>query len=187
MISFDRWTVSELRVDVPTISNLWRKLEQFPTLFSDETRGDIDGLISLVTAQNTIWLEIREREEVVGVVYFVFDGEGDADSHMVFFDRRPAEKRELLQAVVRQLFNVLPDLQRISARVPDLYFSTRRLVEKIGFRWQRVFHEDVMIGSKLIDVHLYVLTRSEANGLLKESGEGLRDSRRVYAGGASSR
>lgn len=187
MISFDRWTVSELKVDVPTISNLWRKLQQFPTLFSDETRGDIDGLISLVRAENTIWLEIREGEEVVGVVYFIFDGSGDADSHMVFFDRRPAEKRELLQAVVRQLFDILPSLVRISATVPDIYFSTWRLVEKIGFRREGKKRLGVSIGGKRVDLHLYGLLRHEAYGLLKESGEGLRDSGRIHAGGTGSR
>lgn len=160
MVTFDRWQVREMPRDPHHLALLWSRLESYPILFSDETRGDIQSWISSVTHEGTIWLEVLEGSEVIGIIRVILEGD-DADCHITFFDRKPAEKKELCKAVIVQLFKTLPQLERISAAVPDIYPATWRLAMKVGFKWEGTKRKAVTIGGQRRDLHLYGMLRSE--------------------------
>jgi RimJ/RimL family protein N-acetyltransferase len=182
MSSLERWTVEQVEIDVDELSYLWKKLQGYPTLFSDATRGDIRNWISLVRDPSTYWFKVLEKDELVGLIYFQLLGD-DADIHIVFFDRRPSEKKELVKKVCLTVFENIKQLERISANIPAMYFGTCRLAQAVGFKWEGTKRSAVSIGGRRENVHLYGLLRSEAYGLPEEGRQGVRDSRGVYARG----
>lgn len=178
MIPFDRWELRELPYEVQYLSRLWLKLQEYPTLFSDATRGDIRNWISLIRDESWTWWEVLEKNVLVGIMYFqVLDDK--ADIHIAFFDRKPAEKKELVKFFCKFLFDGLPQLNKITAAIPAIYYATWRLAKAVGFRWEGSLREDAVFEGRRVDVHLYGLLRSEAYGLPEESGQGLRDSGRL--------
>lgn len=166
---FDRWEIRELDLTIPTLASLWIRLQEFPTLFSDATKGDIRNWISLVQDSEYVWYEVWERKELVGLIYAHLE-EDDADLHVVFFDRRPAEKKELVRFFCKFLFDSLPDLARISCEVPSIYYGTCRIAMAIG-KWEGTRRQAVVIGGKRVDVHLYGLLRQEAYGIPEREGQ----------------
>src|SRR5215471_19759440 len=96
MIIFDRWEIRELPTDIHSLALVWHKLQEYPTLFSDSTRGDIRNWISMVQDEHCVWYLVQEQNEVVGMIYFELRDD-KADGHLVFFDRKPAEKRDLVR------------------------------------------------------------------------------------------
>lgn len=142
------------------LAELWHRLQEYPTLFSDKSTEDIRNWVELVKTENSIWLEVLEGEAVVGLIRIFVEGD-DADCHIMFFDRKPAEKKDLCRAVLTQLFLVLPHLERVSASVPDIYKATWRLAMKVGFKWEGTKRKAVAIGGQRRDVHLYGMLRSD--------------------------
>lgn len=163
MLIFDRWEVRELRQDVPNLSELWLKLQEFPTLFSDATQGDIRNWISLIRDDSYAWYEVFEQGRLVGVIY-VQVLEDEADLHLAFFDRKPAEKKPLVRYFCQFLFDGLPRLYRISCVVPAIYYATCRLAAALG-KYEGTKRQAVVIGGKRVDVHLYGLLRTESYGI----------------------
>jgi len=170
MLSFDKWELAPLHQDLIELSLLWQELQKFPTLFSDATRGDIRNWISMVQDESYVWYVVREKGRDVGVIYFQMQDDR-ADIHIAFFDRKPAEKKELVKFFCKFMFDGIPSLHKITAQIPAIYFATWRLAKTVGFVWEGTFREDVVIDGKRTDVHFYSLLRSEAYGLPKESGQ----------------
>jgi RimJ/RimL family protein N-acetyltransferase len=181
VIVFDRWSVAPLELEQRGLAELWLKLQSYPTLFSDSTRGDLRAWIDLLRAPDTIWFDVSEGEESVGLIYFRLQDD-DAEIHPIFFDRKPAEKCGLLKFVCKFVFDSLPVIERISASVPEIYHGTSRLAIKTGFKWEGKKRQAVKLNGKRFDVNLYGLLRAEAYGLPEESGESLGSSRGVRSG-----
>jgi RimJ/RimL family protein N-acetyltransferase len=177
VILFDRWEIKELPYDVMHLAALWLKLKEFPTLFSDSTRGDIQNWISMIRDDSWVWYEVMEKEKLVGIIYFQLVDD-KADIHIAFFDRKPAEKKELVKFFCKFLFDGLPQLHKITAAIPSIYFATWRLAKAVGFKWEGTLREDAVFEGRRIDVNLYGLLRNEAYGLPEESGQSGGDSLR---------
>lgn len=170
MLSYGRWELRHLPLEVGYLSDLWKKLQEYPTLFSDETRGDIRNWISMIRDQSYWWHEVWEGDESVGIIYVQLQGD-DADLHIMFFDRKPAEKKELVKFFCRFLFDHLPELVRISCSVPEIYYATGRLAMAIG-KWEGKKRQAVVIGGKRVDVNLYGLLREEVYGIPERQDQG---------------
>ena len=163
MITFDRWELREMVQTIQHLSELWLKFQESPTLFSDATQGDIRNWISLIKDESYVWYEVLEQGKLVGVIYFQLLGD-DADLHIIFFDRRPAEKKELVRFFCKFMFDGLPGLARISCAIPSIYYGTCRIAMAIG-KWEGTKRQAVVIGGKRVDVQLYGLLRQEAYGI----------------------
>lgn len=164
MISHGRWTVEPVYWDEARLKGMWMLLQRFPTLFSDLTRGDFDNFVASVTAEGTLMLEVREGHVPVGYIKVQdLQQEIDCNAHVVFFDRKPAEKAQLCKLVTKWLFDNFP-LRRITAEVPDIYTHTIRLAEKIGFRREGMRRKAVCIGGQWRNVMLFGLLREESYG-----------------------
>lgn len=114
----------------------------------------------MVRDPSYVWYEVIERGKLVGIIYFQLIDD-KADFHIAFFDRKPAERKELGKFLVRYLFEVLPGLNKIVAAIPAIYFGTWRLAKSVGFRWEGTLREDVTFEGRKMDVHLYGLLRRD--------------------------
>lgn len=161
ILKVDRWSVREVELTVEKTKALWEMLQRYKTLFSDLTRSDQENFVRVITAPHTMWFEIIDYDVIVGIIWF---GDlwqvTDCTAHMVFFDRRPAEKIDLCKAVVRWMFDNFP-LRRMSVTPPKIYHATVRLLEKIGFRQEGCKRDAVLLGGKWNDQLMFGILRHE--------------------------
>ena len=169
MLIFERWELRPMSMEIRHLAELWIKLQSYPTLFSDATKGDIQNWITLLQQDNFLWYEAFEKDTLVGLMYVELQGD-DADLHIVFYDRKPAEKKELVKFFCRFVFDTQPQLARISCVVPAMYYATCRLANAIG-KWEGTRRQAVVIGGKRTDVHLYGLLRNESYGIPAREGQ----------------
>jgi hypothetical protein len=166
-LEVDKWIVQDLTLTPEKVNALWRVIRRHRTLFSDLTRDDPANFIRAVTAPHCLWLEVRERDILTGIIWF-----GDMHlvtemtAHMAFFDRRAQEKLMLCREVIKWVFHSFP-VHRINVTPPDMYVATIRLLEKIGLKQEGVKREAVLIDGKWRNQVLFGITRSEAEALCR--------------------
>lgn len=155
-----------MTLDADKIELLWNKTQQFRTLFSDVTRGDFNNFVGVLMDKHSVWFEVTRDEELIGLIWITeLYTIVDANAHLAFFDRRPAEKKELCKELIKWTFAHYP-MHRITVHVPALYHATDRLVNGIGFTREGNKREALLIGGQWNDVAIYGITRQEAETLL---------------------
>jgi hypothetical protein len=160
-----KWEVHNLTLTREKIDWLWHTTSKHQTLFSDLTRGDFDNFFSALTQPNTMWFEVREEEEIVGIIWITdLELVVDVNAHMMFFDKKPAEKAQICRELIKWAFENLA-IHRVTVPVPEIYHATYRLVEKLGFKYEGTKREAVLIGRKWYGIKHYGMTREEALGL----------------------
>lgn len=161
ILQVDKWEVKEMVLSWEKVDTLWDMMKKFTTLFSDLTRNDFTNFFKVITQQQTLWFEIWEGEQLVGLLWLTdMELTVDASAHMAFFDRRPAEKEPVVRELIKWVFAHYP-MHRISVSVPRMYHGTHRLVEKLGFKREGTKREAVMIHGTWDDLKLYGLIRSQ--------------------------
>jgi len=164
-LTVDKWTVCDLTLSPAKVDLLWKVIRRHQTLFSDLTRNDPDNFLRALTAPHTIWLEVRERDVLVGIIWF---GElhqiVDVNAHMAFFDRMSHAKIEVCRAVVKWMFHNFP-INRMSVSPPRIYTATIRLMHKLGFTEEGVKRQSILIHGKWHDQILFGITRDEAEAM----------------------
>src|SRR4051812_46261694 len=99
----------EMQLTPEKMKWLWEEMNRYRTLFSDLTRGDVENFYDLMTSATSLWLEIYEnvyldgmqQTKFVGIAYWTgMNNLLDADAHLIFFDRKPAEKAELCKEII---------------------------------------------------------------------------------------
>lgn len=139
------------------IVSLWQELEKYPSLFSDWSKGDFSVFSNIILAPDSIWLEIGD----VGLLYATDIVEGvSASVHAIFFDRSVADKVDVCRELIKWLF-AETSVHRLSADVPIDYYATKRLLTKLGFRYEGTRRESVLRRGKWVDIVLYGLTLDE--------------------------
>lgn len=143
---------------------LWMQMQRFRTLFSDITKNDADNFYNLLILPNSYWIEILDSENyIIGVVYVTgMQQVVDADVHLMFFDRRPAEKVELCKKIAGWLFDTF-HFHRLTATIPMIYYATVRLAEKIGFVHEGRKRQSQLMGSRWVDEVILGLLYSEVD------------------------
>ena len=152
ILEWDRWRVVELVLTLEKTKWLWDEMSHYRTLFSDFTRGDAGNFYDLVNAPGSLWLEILEGHKTVGLIYWTgLQNVIDADIHLIFFDRKPAEKVGLCKQIGHWFFKEFPGCVRVTATLPVIYHATIRLAERIGFRWEGCKRKSQLMGGKYVD------------------------------------
>lgn len=147
------------------LATLWLTISKYRTLFSDLTRGDLDNFLRFVTTGHSVWLEVYERDNLMGVICLTnMEQIIDTDAHVIFFDRHVADKTPICKLVVKWVFDNFP-IQRISVTIPRFYYATWRLVEAIGFKREGEKRNAALIGGRWANTYIYGITRQEAAGL----------------------
>lgn len=161
IVKVDRWSVREMELTPEKAEAIWSMLQRYRTLFSDLTRGDVANFVQVLTAPHTMWFEVVDHNVIIGIIWF---GDlwkvTDCSAHMVFFDRRPAEKAELCRELVKWMFKKFP-LRRITVMPPAIYHATLRLLQKIGFKQEGCIRSAILLGGKWNDQMIFGILRDE--------------------------
>ena len=143
---------------------LWETVSKFRTLFSDFNPGDLAMWVSMLTDQDSVWIEICEGQKLV--VLCTFKGLTsqviDAECHFLALDRMPAEKVEVVRKVIAWIFTEYPMLHRITMSPPTLYYAAIRAALKIGFIHEGIKRETVLIRGRWASQAIMGILRREA-------------------------
>lgn len=171
ILEFDQWRVVEMQLTPEKLKWLWEEMNRYRTLFSDLTRGDVENFYDLITSPNSLWLEIYEngylgpdmiQHKMIGIAYWTgMQNLVDADAHLIFFDRKPAEKADLCREIIRWFFKENPEFHRMTATLPHIYHATIRLAKKIGFKIEGRRRQSQLMGGRRVDEIMLGLLASE--------------------------
>lgn len=157
----DKWDVYQLELTPEKLDNMWATFQKYKSLFSDHNRNDKEGWIQYLLSPDTYWLEIKEGDMSVGLIYFEGFSKGiEIIGHMVYYDRKPAEKLEVTRGILGFMFENFP-IQRIVVEIPEMYRATDRLLIRLGFRKEGKKRQAVLLGGTWKDTFLYGLLRSD--------------------------
>jgi hypothetical protein len=153
VVEFGQWHAVEMLMTHEKIGWLWKEMQKYRTLFSDLTRGDIENFTNLILLPDSVWLEVMTPDnQLVGIIYWTGLWKvTNVDVHIMFFDRKPAEKVELCKEVARWFFAENPQCNEMTATLPIIYHATIRLAKKIGFVRKDYMYSSVQMGGKLVD------------------------------------
>lgn len=163
VVVVDNWAVEEMVFTQEKVQWLWQEMSKYRTLFNDYTRGDVENFGRLLLTPDSYWLEVVDIQNCisVGVIYLMHIARIiDPEVHIIFFDRKLADKVDLCKEVARFLFNKFP-MHRMTAITPKIYHSTIRLAEKVGFKREGVMRESQYMGGKYVDEIVLGLLSSE--------------------------
>jgi hypothetical protein len=137
------------------------------------TRGDAGNFYDLINTPGSLWLEILEvskpgpdmvKTETVGIIYWTgLQNVIDADIHLIFFDRKLADKTELCKQIGVWFFKEFPGCIRITATLPEIYHGTIRLAERLGFKWEGTKRKSQLMGGKYVNEVILGLLFEEFN------------------------
>ena len=167
LIELGNWKVRELPLTQEKVDWLWEQVKRYPTLFSDLTRGKAHAFVALLETPYSYWLEVLGIEDqIVGIVYVTeLNQHIDANIHLFFVDRNLSNKSELVKEIVEHIFNKFPALHRLTASIPTIYFATKRLALRSGFKLEGTIREALLIGGKWSDEVRYgILAKEALNG-----------------------
>jgi Acetyltransferase (GNAT) domain len=159
---FDHWKVVPLELTVEKIRWLWDEMNKYKSLFSSLTIGDINNFAAVFAQPDSIWFDVQdEHGNTVGILSMTdLKRVIDCEVHMMFFDRKPHEKVHLCKLLIEYVFEQFP-LRRMTATIPSIYYSTVRLVQKIGFHEEGRKAQSQLIGNRWVDEVIFGLLRQE--------------------------
>lgn len=156
-----KYALREILLSWEKVNWLWATISKFHALFSDLTKGDAGNFMRLITEPNSIWLEIWDVEQVVGLIRFAhLEQVVDIDAHIIFLDRNLSDKVGICKEAVKWAFANLP-IQRISVETPFYYYQTIRLVCDVGFTIEGERRKAVLIRGRWANMKLLGITRAE--------------------------
>lgn len=168
----DKWEVNQLELTVEKLDQMWQMFQKYKSLFSDHNRGDMHAWTVFITSPDTYWLEVSEAGVPVGLIYFEGFNKGiELIGHMVYFDRKPAEKLEVTRGILNFMFENFP-IQRVVVEIPHMYHATDRLLIRLGFRKEGRKRQAVLLGGTWKDTIMYGLLRSDLWGALEKQSVG---------------
>lgn len=152
ILTFGKWEVVLLEFTPEKLDWLWNEMNRYRTLFSDLTRGDQTNFYNVVALPDSLWLEVKEESQTVGVIYWTEMFQLiDCNIHIMFFDRKLEEKIELCEEIGRWFFKEYPQFGRVSALLPDIYYATIRLARHVGFKFEGKKRKSQLIGGKYVN------------------------------------
>jgi hypothetical protein len=148
------WIASK---DPTTLTRLWGKLSQYDQLFSDESRGDLQGYVAHMSSPTAV---IFETYQGVLVLDCLKVGRS-AEAHLSFWDKKLSVRKPLVSQMLGWAFDVY-NLHRIAVMLPVYAKAVKFFVrDKLGFRKEGVMRDAMLSRGKWIDVEIYALLKEE--------------------------
>lgn len=159
---FDRWKVQEMLMTPEKVAWLWEEMHKYRSLFSTLTENDLRNFTAIMALPDTLWTEaIDEDENIIGILYVTDLARTiDCEVHIMFFDRKPAEKVHLCKQALAWVFERYP-LRRMTATIPSIYYRTIKLAKNIGFKEEGRKRESQLLGNKWVDEVILGILRHE--------------------------
>lgn len=162
LVSDGLYDIQHLSLTPQKLAWIWDMVKSYKTLHSDY--GDKTGntFVNRITSNSSVWFQVMQGDVMVGVVFAdLMNGWTDMEGHFFFFDKKPTEKIKVCQNLLKWLFVEFPSLDRISVNVPSIYFSTKRLVLRLGFKEEGAKRNGTRIGGRTHDLVAYGILRED--------------------------
>lgn len=150
------------------IREFWARIQRFPTLFTDTTRGKPENLWTIVSRIDSTWVEVWEYRsdgsgvDWVGVLYLTDIQPGiDASVHVIFFDFKSMRKYDGLCLAMLRWAKKRFVLHRYTACVPTIYFETRSMLKRLGFKQEGRKREAMLMDGKWMHEDIFGLLTKE--------------------------
>lgn len=154
IVIVDNLGLKELYFNKPEkVTWLWGEMTKYRTLFNDYTRGSYENFVNLITLPDSYWMEVVDIPTGISVGIMYITGLSrviDADVHLVFFDRKLANKVDICREALRPVLAKFP-IHKFTAVIPEIYHATIRLAVKLGFKRVGLFRESQYIGGKWVN------------------------------------
>lgn len=169
LLTHDKWSVHVLNLRNEKAFAVWTLLQQHPSLFDDEASRKYNDWLRFIDTPGLVFLGVYENPPqrdnasiLVGLIHLDFSpGQGNVEVHLMFFDRKPAEKTELIKQLIPIVLEMFPRIKRLTTTVPAIFSHTWRLARRIGMHWVGTNHQAVSISGKRWDSFTYELLREE--------------------------
>jgi RimJ/RimL family protein N-acetyltransferase len=157
--------VTPFRLSRDNIRKFWEKASKFPTLFTDDVKGDFKKFCELfiseedgiVRAHGLFWV----IDDFVGMFYMTHITDVDAVAHYTFFDRRQTGREELTKTMLRYAFEKF-GFRRISTEVPKYANKhTVGFVQAVGFVQEGIKRKAAFYKGEWYDIRCYSVLREE--------------------------
>lgn len=159
--------VYPLRLSRENIQRFWYQASKFPTVFTDEIKGDFQKFCELflssdeetgkIVSHGLFWVV----DDFVGIYNLTHITEFDAVAHYTFFDRRQTGRQELTREMLRYVFKRF-GFRRLSTEVPKYVNKhTVGFVEEVGFKYEGCKRKAAHYKGDWFDVRQFGILREE--------------------------
>jgi len=140
------------------IEDLWEKVQQFPQVFDDFSKGKKEVFVERLLSPSNIFIDIGDGLGLAAG--FNVRPRVDAIIHLVMFDRRLRGRESTFLEVMKHFFDKL-QLRRMTSLVTQDSPMTIRLAERLGFKHEGTMRHSVLRGGQFLDTHIYGMLREE--------------------------
>jgi RimJ/RimL family protein N-acetyltransferase len=167
------------------ISQIWRRIKDYPVLFSDYTQGSAEAFLAVLFNPSSVWLEIirlGDEDELIGVVYISrVIPRYDAMGHFAVWDGIASGRQKIFHYIMGWIFEKY-ELHRLSAEVPVYQKGVCRFAERhLAMKREGVRREGILHKGEWRDMLQFGLLKGELDELMLEYVEDVQ-SLNAYAG-----
>ena len=120
------------------ISDLWQKLQNFPVVFDDFSKGNFNDFFAKLCSPYNIFVDIGPGKGLAAG--FAVRPGLDAVLHLVMFDGRLRGREGLFREILEHYFNVLK-LRRLTVMLSEDAKTGIKLAERMGFKLEGVMRK----------------------------------------------
>lgn len=140
------------------IIKLWESLQEFPQLFDDYNKGNIDAFIGKLLSPENIFIDIGHGLGLAAG--FGVRPRLDMILHLVMFDKRLKGREGLFRDIMDYYFKALK-LRRMTAIIADDCKTAIKLVQRLGFTQEGKMAHSVMRNGQAIDSFIFGILSEE--------------------------
>jgi len=140
------------------ILKVWNHFNEFPILFDDYDRGDLNQFTAMFFDPKAIIFATGDYG--IARIANILIGR-DCNIHLTFWDRRFRGRDTECRKAIQWAFNELR-LARMTVIVPETVRSTISFLQALGFRREGIIRNSWMYKGKLLNRHAFGMLRSEA-------------------------
>lgn len=140
------------------ITELWKKLQEFPQIFDDFSKGDFNDFLGKLLNPANVFIDIGDG---LGLAAGFGVRPGlDVVLHVVMFDRRLRGREDTFKDIMAYFFKALK-LNRMTSIIADDCRTAINLALRIGFKEEGLMRQAMLRDGKLLDMHVLGILREE--------------------------
>jgi hypothetical protein len=140
------------------VQRAWIKLQEFPVIFDDFNKNNIQNFYDKLLDPHNIILDIGPG---VGIAAGFMVRPGlDMVLHIVMFDKRIKGREPLCREMMKYFFDKL-QLRRMSAIITEDARTAVKLALRLGFTLEGTIRKGVLRNGEFLDAYMYGILKEE--------------------------
>lgn len=139
------------------IINAWTKLNQFPILFDDRVRGNLDWFSASLFSRDSVVLATGNYGICICENVIPFRS---SQIHLTFWDKRFKGRREECVQALKWFFSHFR-LIRSTIIVPYTVLYTIKFIKSLGFKEEGTYRKSYLVNGRLYDQIIFGLLKEE--------------------------